>query len=242
MIDVASGSRLRRTLRRWHVWLGWIVGVPFLLWSVSGLLMVARPIEEVRGEGLLHAAPGLPAGLVPVPPAIGPRPVSSLRLEAGAAGPIWIVTYADGASRRANAATGRILPPLGAGEAARAVEARYAGSSKVGGVDRVSADAPPIDLRRPLDAWRVTMRDGTRFYVHAATGEIVAKRTGWWQVYDFMWGLHIMDLSTREDAHNPLLIGFAVVSVLTTVLALILLPVTMRRRRKKDGRAAAGPV
>ena len=23
-----------------------------------------------------------------------------------------------------------------------------------------------------------------------------------------MWGLHIMDLETREDAHNPLLIGF----------------------------------
>jgi hypothetical protein len=230
--------KLRQTLRRWHIWLGWIVGIPFLLWTVSGLVMVAKPIEEVRGEELLSPAPGLPSGLAPVPPAIGPRPVSSLKLEQRADGPRWIVTYADGASRLADAATGRLLPPLGAADAARAVEARYAGAAKTGGVDRIAADAPPIDFRRPIDAWRVTMSDGTRFYVHAGTGEILAKRTGWWRLYDFMWGLHIMDLQTREDAHNPLLIGFAAVSFVTTLLALALLPMSVRRRRKKEGRAA----
>ena len=43
------------------------------------------------------------------------------------------------------------------------------------------------------------------------TGEIAARRTAWWRFYDFMWGLHIMDLQTREDAHNPWLIGFGIV-------------------------------
>jgi hypothetical protein len=102
-------------------------------------------------------------------------------------------------------------------------------------VQRISADKPPIDFRRPVDAWRVTMSDGTRFYVGAATGEILARRTGWWRIYDFMWGLHIMDLQTREDAHNPLLIGFAIVSLVTTLLAIALLPMSIRRRRKKSG-------
>jgi Kef-type K+ transport system membrane component KefB len=83
------------------------------------------------------------------------------------------------------------------------------------------------------------MSDGTAFYVHAATGEILARRTGWWRIYDFMWGLHIMDLATREDAHNPLLIGFGIVSLVTTVLAIALLPMTLRRRRKKKEGAAA---
>ena len=41
---------IRSRLRRWHVWLGWLVGLPMLIWTVSGLVMVARPIEEVRGE------------------------------------------------------------------------------------------------------------------------------------------------------------------------------------------------
>jgi hypothetical protein len=224
--------KVRQGLRRSHIWLGWIVGIPFLLWTVSGLVMVAKPIEEVRGEDLLSEGPGLARGLVPVPPAIGPRAVASLKLEQRAEGPRWIVTYADGAARLADAATGRLLPPLSAADAVRTVEARYAGTSNVGGVDRISGTSPPVDFRRPVDAWRVTMRDGTRFYVHGDTGEILAKRTGWWRIYDFMWGLHIMDLETREDAHNPLLIGFAGVSLVTVLLALALLPLSIRRRRK----------
>ena len=228
---------VRQNLRRWHIWLGWIIGIPFLIWTVSGLVMVARPIEAVRGEDLLGEAPGLASGLAPVAPSIGPRPVSTLKLEQRANGPRWIVTYADGESRLADAVTGRLLPPLTAADAVQAVEARYAGTAKVGGVDRISGDNPPIDFRRPVHAWRVSMSDGTRFYVHAATGEILAKRTGWWRIYDFMWGLHIMDLETREDAHNPLLIGFALVSLVTIILAIALLPMTIRRRAKKSGAA-----
>ena len=44
----------RATLRRWHMWLGWLVGVPVLFWTVSGFVMVARPNDEVRGVALLR--------------------------------------------------------------------------------------------------------------------------------------------------------------------------------------------
>ena len=144
-----------------------------------------------------------------------------------------MIGYSDGASRLADASTGRLLPPLAAADAARAVEARYAGTAKVTGVDRFWGTKPPIEFRRPIDAWRVTMSDGTRFYVGAATGEILAKRTGWWRIYDFMWGLHIMDLDTREDTHNPWIIGFGVITLLTSLMALVLLPMTISRRRRR---------
>jgi hypothetical protein len=42
----------RRTLYRFHLWLGWLVGLPLLFWTVSGLWMAARPIDEVRGSYL----------------------------------------------------------------------------------------------------------------------------------------------------------------------------------------------
>lgn len=225
-------ARLRQRLRRWHIWLGWIVGLPFLAWTVSGLVMVARPIETVRGEGLIAEAPALPAGLTPVPPAIGPRPLASLRLEPRPDGPRWLLKYADGGARLADARTGRLLPPLAAADAARLVESRYTGKAGVAAVDRTSAEAPPLDLRRKVAAWRVTMSDGTRFYLDSATGEILARRTRWWRFYDLMWGLHIMDLETREDAHNPLLIGFGVAALVTTLLALVMLPLTLKRRRR----------
>jgi hypothetical protein len=224
--------KARQRLRRWHIWLGWIVALPFLAWTVSGLVMVARPIEAVRGEDLIAEPPPLPAGLIPVAPAIGPRPLASLRLEPRSGGARWLLKYADGGTRLADAATGRLLPPLGPAEAARIVETRYTGKATVAAVDRTSAQAPPLVLRRKVAAWRVTMSDGTRFYLDEATGEILARRTRWWRFYDLMWGFHIMDLETREDAHNPLLIGFGIAALVTTLLALVMLPLTLKRRRR----------
>jgi hypothetical protein len=82
-------------------------------------------------------------------------------------------------------------------------------------------------------AWNVVMYDGTHFYVDAGSGARVARRTGWWRFYDQKWGFHIMDLKTREDAHNPLTIGFAIAALAMSGLALALLPMTIRRRRRK---------
>ncbi len=226
-------NKARLLLRKYHIWLGWIIGLPLLAWTVSGLVMVIQPIETVRGEHLLHEAPRLAPAAPLIPPQIGPRPITSVLLEQRSNGPKWVVRYADGESRLADAATGRLLPPLTAAEAAKAVAARYAGEASIKTVDRISADNPPIDLRRKIESWRVTMSDGTRFYVNAATGEIVARRTAFWRIYDFMWGLHIMDLKTREDTSNPLIIGFGIVTLVTTILAIVLLPMTIRRKKAR---------
>ena len=46
-----------------------------------------------------------------------------------------------------------------------------------------------------------------------------------------MWGIHIMDPGGREDTHNPWVIGFGIVALVTTLLALVMLPLTIRRKR-----------
>ena len=224
---------VRSRLRRWHVWLGWVVGLPILLWVVSGLIMVAKPIEEVRGEHLLSEAKPMRMALPPVPPAIGGVQFSSLSLEPRAAGPRWVVTLPDGTTRLADPDSGALLPPLSAADAVREVTVRYIGRAKVVSATRTDSAKPPMELRRPIAAWRVAMDDGAHFYVDAGSGEIVARRTSWWRFYDLMWGLHIMDLETREDAHNPLTIGFAIAALAMALLALVLLPMTTRWRRRK---------
>lgn len=226
-------NKARLLLRKYHIWLGWAVGLPFLLWSVSGLIMVMKPIEEVRGEGLIREAPLLSSAGPLAVPRIGPRPVASLVLEQRSDGPIWLIRYADGGARLADAATGRLLPPLSAAQAVATLKSRYTGGASVTAVDRTSAEKPPLDLRRKVEAWRISMSDGTRFYVSAASGEIIARRTAFWRFYDFMWGLHIMDLSTREDTHNPLVIGFGILALVTTLLAIVLLPMSLRKRRAR---------
>jgi hypothetical protein len=221
---------VRSRLRRWHVWLGWLVGLPMLFWTVSGLVMVARPIEEVRGTDLI--APPKPiqfAGNL-VAPQVQGLPVLAITLEPRAEGPRWEIDFAGGQSRLADPATGALLPRLGAADAAREVMARYTGTAKVVETSRVDAKAPPLELRRAMDGWRVRMDDDTHFYVDGGSGEIVAKRTAWWRIYDFMWGLHIMDLQGREETSNPWVVTFGALSLGMVLLALTLLPMTIRRR------------
>ena len=223
----------RSRLRRWHVWLGWIIALPVLFLVISGLVMVWKPIEEVRGEHLLRELPPVQLESQPVPPNVAGAPIETLTLAARASGPRWVIGLPDGTKRLADPASGRLIPALSAMDATREVQARYTGSSRVVSVSRTDPANPPLDLRRPIAAWLVTMADDTRFYVDSGSGEVVARRTPWWRFYDFMWGLHIMDLETREDAHNPLLLGFAGIALLMSVLAMILLPLTINRRRRR---------
>jgi hypothetical protein len=193
--------------------------------------MVARPIEEVRGEGLL--ADPAPIRMIgpPIPPLISGVPVQSLSLEQRAAGPRWVVKLPDGNTRLADPQTGLLMPPLSANDARREVEARYAGKASIQSVARTDADNPPIEFRRPVSAWQVVMSDGAHFYVDAASGQVVATRTGWWRFYDLMWGLHIMDPVGREDTHNPFVILFGIIALAMSVLGTILLPKALKKKR-----------
>ena len=224
---------VRAKLRRWHTWLGWIVGLPILFWIVSGLVMVVKPIEEVRGEHLMHDMQPIRLTAPLIPPAVQGVPITALGLEQRAAGPRWVIMLPDGSHRQADPATGVLLPPVSATDAMREVTARYTGNAKVKSVERTDPRHPPMDLRKSIAAWRVAMDDGTHFYVDAGSGAVVARRTGWWRFYDFMWALHIWDFSTREDAHNPLTIGFAIASLVMALMALVLLPLTLRKKGKR---------
>ena len=224
-------THIRTSLRKYHIWLGWLIGVPMLFWTLSGVVMVWKPNDEVRGTELL--APPAPFTLAapPVAPSV-PGKVESLALEPRAAGPRWVVRTASG-SRLADPATGAILPALTAADAAREIRARYKGQAAITSVTPTDPARPPLDLRRPIATWQVSMSDGTHFYVDRHSGAIIATRTKFWRLYDWMWGLHIMDLQTREDTHNPWIVGFGLLTLLTTILALVLLPLTGKRRKKR---------
>ncbi len=224
-----------RQLHRWHIWLGWLVGVPLIMWTASGLFMVLKPIEAVRGEHLRAE----PAALVEAQalPAIDPAkgPLKSLRLAASGASGQWIVEQA-GATIRYDSRTGQPLPPVDEAEARAIVAKSITADLPVTRMTRFAAADAPGDFRRPRPAWQAKLSDGTHAYVDADSGELLAVRTPFWRAYDFMWGLHIMDLQTREDFNNPVLKIFAALALLSLLLAFPML--IIRQRRKSRNRAA----
>src|SRR6187551_3083550 len=146
-------QRLLQRFARWHIWLGWLVGFPILMWTLTGLVMVARPIEEVRGEHLRapHAALD-PAGLR-FPTTIG-EPIHEARLVAQPDGPAWIVTAADGARWRYSARTGVAAPPVIEAEARRIAGATYSGKAALTGTTYFPAGEAPVEARTAGAAWQ----------------------------------------------------------------------------------------
>ncbi|MCA1661707.1 MAG: PepSY domain-containing protein [Novosphingobium sp.] len=222
-----------RKLLRWHVWLGWLVGVPLVLWTVTGLVMVARPIDEVRGTALRAELPPLPATAV-MAPLPEPGDVDSLTLRQTALGPRWIVAGRDESRRALDPRSGLAVPPLTRAQAEAAARAYRQGKARIVSTRLTPADRPPLDLRQMRPAWGVTFSDGARFYIDADTGELIAVRTRFWRVFDVMWGLHIMDLQTREDTHHPILILFAALATIGTVLGCVVMFSRYSRPRRRS--------
>jgi hypothetical protein len=128
-----------------------------------------------------------------------------------------------------------LLPPVIESEARQIAEHIYAGRARLEDVAYIPYDEVPIELRQPVNVWRLAYSDRTHLYLEAATGELLAVRTPGWRIYDIAWGLHIMDLQTREDSHHPILIAFTVLSVIGATLGCVLL---FRRRKAKVGISA----
>jgi hypothetical protein len=214
--------RATRTVRWLHLWGGVIVGIQIILWVVSGLVMVARPMDEVRGTVLRREAPAslaMPAQL----PAL--KGVERLELGQLLGRPVWKLTDGQG-KRLLDAASGQPIA-ITAGEA-EAVARAGTMMSGPAVVTPVTPAAPASDWREP-NGWRVAFGDDTRVYV-TTQGEIGAIRTPWWRFYDLFWGLHIMDWQERENTHGPVIIA-ATLLALGVVLTGALLTVRHFWRR-----------
>lgn len=216
---------------RWHIWLGWVVGLPILMWTVTGLFMVARPIEEVRGNHLRVEAKEemLPPGSEIVFAMPTTKPVKSIATAMEDGKVVTRLEFADGSITRYGE-DGAEMPPLDAAAAKAIVARQVVGGDKVTSATLFPKDKSPFDFRKPITAWQVVLEDGTHVYVGQQSGKIEAVRTRWWRAYDFMWGLHILDPSTREDTSHPLIMVAAALSIIGALLGCVLL---FRRRKAR---------
>ena len=198
--------------RRIHKWVGLILGVQFILWSVSGAMMALLDARKVSGHsGAAHHVPApvaLPASLASLPAigaALGNVPVTGLALRPLDGRYVYEVRTPDGL-RLVDAASGqRVI--IDAGKARAIAEAGYAGNGTVRSVSPLSA--PTLETRDYEGAtWRVDFDDAddTSLYVSQASGQIVARRNSTWRTWDFFWMLHNMDYQNRTSFNHPLIV------------------------------------
>jgi hypothetical protein len=207
-----------------------------VLWVLGGLVMSAFPIELVRGETQSARAEPVAIGAgelsVDLRQALAAHgPFTGLR-TLRIAGSLYVEAQrGDEPPLLIDAADGRVRDGIDE-ETARAVAARdFTGEGGIAAATLLNGRLG--EYRGPLPVWQVTFDDArdTSIYVSAQNGQVVARRTDIWRLYDFFWMLHIMDYKERVDFNHALLIGASALALVLSATGFWLLFYRVRIRR-----------
>lgn len=225
-----------------------------LVWTVSGLSFALLPKEGVSGAAVprAHEAPipderAARGGSGGGGPVLAPEEalrrareggvtaVTKLELRATPSG-LFYLARGEGGPFRMDARTGAAAP-VTAEEAEEAARRDQPGRPPVAAIELLAEKAGIEYRTKPLPAYRVELADELRtaVYVDAKTGDVTARRTSAFRLFDFMFSLHIMDYKDRSDHNNPLLIGAAALALVTvgSGAGLWALRIARRLRRRR---------
>lgn len=236
-----------RTCRKIHRYLGIVVGIQLVLWTVGGLFFSLNPIARVRGETEAVEAPPLDVAQPPASPAAAIRElqvghpgveIRTVLLRNHLAGAAYEIAYLiDGEEHwaLASGSTGALLAPVSRDEALAIALGAYSVESPVADVSLVDGVGPGSEYRgHSLPAYRVTFDDplGTRLYVSIERGTVTARRNDRWRWFDFLWMLHTMDYQDRDDFNTLLLQGASTLALITILSGFLLAALTSPRLRR----------
>lgn len=223
-----------------HKWLALFIGAQLLLWFTSGVIMSVVPIETVRSEHLVarerEKLKNLDGLVTPENLSRGEsRNIVSLRYRSVLGRPVAELQNARGETFLYDAKTGIKRSQL-TSEEARSIVSRawITGRPNIASVEKVVTGS--TEYRGALPAWRVDTENDVSVYVPLSTGEIAAVRSTTWRVYDFFWGLHIMDWKNHENFNSWWLVGFALGGLTMALSGLTLLIKRWPFRRRRESR------
>ncbi|MDR7334961.1 PepSY domain-containing protein [Roseateles asaccharophilus] len=265
----AAGGPVRLILRSWppvrrwlywtHRWLGVIGCLMFVMWLLSGLVMmyVGYPsltaaerlagLAPLRtGQARLSAADAL-ARLPPEVREQAPRRIVLEMLADGAGGtaiPVWRILDAKGRAHAWSAVDGQPLRAFGA-EQALWIARSFTGQSGGHVAETLQRDQwtvpQGLDLLRPLH--RVEMGDaaGTELYVSSVSGEVVRDTTRHERVWNWLGAVPHWIYFTPLRADAPLwrdvVIWVSGICIVSAVTGLVIGVMRLRlRERYRNGR------
>ena len=200
-------------LRRIHKWIGLVLGLQFVIWTVSGATMALLDMDTVAGgkKPAASSIPAMPANSYAWPQvrtAMAGRPITGVSVYP-LLGRHVLEVATPGGARLFDATNGRPIM-VNSALAMKVAQAGYAGGGKV----RAVAPLRELELavrEHKLPIWRVDFADeaNSSFYVSGETGALLERRNDTWRTWDFVWMLHNMDYVNRTSFNHPLIVTLA---------------------------------
>ncbi len=226
----------RKTWYLLHRWIGLVVSVQLLAWSVGGFVFSVLDIHDVRGESDrtdrqataldLQRVNISPAGAIAAAKQGGCNGAfTEIRLRERLGVTVYEILDAEAIPVCAvDATSGSFIPTVSAAEAERVALGDFAPAAVVASVRLIENDAPSEYRGGPLPAYQVILDHPSEphLYVRAVTGQVTARRNNLWRTFDFFWMLHIMDYGERENFNHWLLTFMSALAILTSASGLAL--------------------
>jgi hypothetical protein len=225
--------------RRTHKWLALVLGVPALVWTVSGLYMTAVDIDVIHGDHFIRASQPQAIGISELA-----DPTAAAAAVPGATGvklhwlidrPVYIVASEAG-STLVDARSGARLQKPSEAQIRDLANHWFTGDEPLTRVSLITDIPGEIRGRKP-PLWRADFDGWNKptLYLSPETGELVSRRHELWRIFDFFWMLHILDFETRDNVNNRLLLVLSWATLAMGLSGAWLLLYSFRRNRRRKG-------
>jgi len=216
---------MKLLIRQIHKYLSLFIAIQLLLWTVSGIYFAYNKIELVRGEHLRNESfERLNFDLKNLPEIEAESINISIRMGL----PLIKINSGDRISYLNE--DGSQALKINLDQAIEIVQSKTS-LSPVSAVEIFDVPAGAEYRGRKLPLYQVATdhKDNIKVYLDAFSGEIVAIRSSSWRMWDFLWGLHIMDYIDRDNINNLLIKIFSILALVSSLSGVILFFISRKK-------------
>lgn len=220
-------------VRKTHRWLGVIIGVQFLFWTVSGLYFSWTNIDEIHSDHFIENHPNHTASTAILPILDSTIEINEISLRFISDQPYFWIND----SLLIHTQTGLKKNGVTKKEAESIARKHVIKQYEIKSSEMLTEVGPHHEYRgRPLPVWAVKFDspENLTAYVSQRDGSFQRVRHRAWRWFDFLWMGHTMDYESRDDFNNWLLRIFSVFGLLTVLSGFTLFFVTNKKRIKKN--------
>ncbi|NHF61494.1 hypothetical protein FK220_019230 [Flavobacteriaceae bacterium TP-CH-4] len=220
-------------IRKAHRYLGLILGIQFLLWTISGLYFSWTDIDEIHGDHFRNEEV-TPTGFKELrsPTKTATQlTITSLELREIAGKPYYWINE----SQLIDAKTGKVKDAISKEEALLVAEKNILPHLNVSKVEYIEEVGSHHEYRgKPLPAYVISYdtQENLKAYVSLADGSFQTVRHRDWRWFDFLWMTHTMDYQGRDNFNTFVLRAFSLFGLITVLSGFTLWIVSSPSLRK----------
>jgi len=240
-------------VRKAHRYLGPIIGIQFLMWALGGLYFSWSNMDVIHGDPYIQQNQSISSENNWVSPTEVIQEIENLhndlviekvQVVTILGDPVYQIFYSSKGTnyvQLAYAETGEFRLPLSQEEAKEVASSSFIPNSNITSitlVDIENIDAHHEYRGNPLPAYAITFDHSTSsiLYISKEQGTLQKIRIDKWRAFDFLWMLHTMDYSTRDDFGNILLKTFSILGLATIFSGFILFIMSSPSLKKRKNR------